>query len=115
MTERHEQAEARYQRMFETAKDGMLICGVETESIIDVNPYFLEFLGLERDQVIGRRLGELEAFQTAKAATTMVAEAAADEVVRRDSMSPSRREWPPYPGRFSGQPIRAWLPAGCTD
>ncbi len=87
VTERHEQAEARYQRMFETAKDGMMICDVETERIIDVNPYFLELLGVQRDQVIGRRLADLEGFQTAHDAVTMVAEAAANEVIRRDAIS----------------------------
>jgi two-component system CheB/CheR fusion protein len=87
VTERHEQAEVRYQRMFETAKDGMMICDVETEKITDVNPFFLEFLGVERDQVIGRGLGDLEAFQTAQDAVTMVAEAAAREVVRRDGLT----------------------------
>jgi len=87
VTERHEQAEARYQRMFEMAKDGMMICDVDTEKTIDVNPFLLEFLGVQRDQVIGRRLGDLEAFQTARDAATMVAEAAAKEVVRRDVLS----------------------------
>jgi len=87
VTQRHEQAEARYQRMFETAKDGMMICDVETEKIVDVNPFFLDLLGVQRDQVIGRGLGELEAFQTAREAATIVAEAAAHELVRRDGLS----------------------------
>jgi two-component system CheB/CheR fusion protein len=87
VTERHEQAEARYQRMFETAKDGMMICDVETEKIIDVNPFFLELLGAQRDQVIGRGLDELEAFQTARDAVTIVAEAAAREIVRSDGLT----------------------------
>jgi len=87
VTERHEQAEVRYQRMFETAKDGMLICDAETEKVIDVNPFFLELLGMRREQVVGRHLGDLEAFQTARDAVTMVADAAAEEIVRRDGMS----------------------------
>jgi PAS domain S-box-containing protein len=87
VTARHEQAEARYQRIFETAKDGMVICDLETERIIDVNPFFLELLGLERDQAIGHRLGDMKSFQTAPDAATMVADAAAKEVVRRDGAS----------------------------
>jgi two-component system CheB/CheR fusion protein len=87
VTERHEQAEARYQRMFETAKDGMMICDLETERIIDVNPFLLELFGVQRDQVIGRRLGDLEAFQAAPDAVTMVGEAAAMEIIRRDGLS----------------------------
>lgn len=87
VTERHEQAEVRYQRMFETAKDGMVICDAETEKIIDVNPFLLELLQYRREQVIGRTLGELEAFQTAGDGITMVADAAAKEIVRRDGVS----------------------------
>jgi two-component system CheB/CheR fusion protein len=87
VTKRHEQAEARYQRMFETARDGMMICDVETETVVDVNPFFLELLGIQRDQVIGRRLGDLAAFQTSPDAATMIAEAAAKEMVRRDNLS----------------------------
>ncbi len=87
VTQRHEQAEARYQRMFETAKDGMMICDVETERITDVNPFCLELLGVQRDQVIGRRLDDLEAFQTARDAVSIVADAGVKEIVRRDGVS----------------------------
>lgn len=87
VTERHEQAEVRYQRMFETAKDGMIICDLETERITDANPYLLELLGVQRDQVIGHRLGDLAAFQTARDAATAVPEAAVREIVRRDGLT----------------------------
>ncbi|HWE86811.1 MAG TPA: chemotaxis protein CheB [Terracidiphilus sp.] len=87
VTERHEQAEIRYQRMFETAKDGMVICDAETEKIIDVNPFLLELIEYRREQVIGRSLGELEAFQTAGDGIGLVADAAANEIVRRDAVS----------------------------
>ncbi len=39
---RGEVAEIRYQRLFETAKDGMLVFDAETDKLIDVNPFFLE-------------------------------------------------------------------------
>jgi len=87
VTERHEQAEARYQRMFETAKDGMIICYVDTERITDVNPFFLELLGLQREQVIGHRMADLAAFQAAPDAATIIAEAAGMETVRRENLS----------------------------
>ena len=87
VTERHEQAEVRYQRMFETAKDGIVICDAETEKIIDVNPFLLQLLAYRREQVIGRSLGDLKAFQAAGNGITMVADAAAQEIVRRDRVS----------------------------
>jgi two-component system CheB/CheR fusion protein len=87
VTERHEQAEARYQRMFETAKDGMVICDAETEKIIDANPFFLELLGYRREQVIGRSLDQLPAFETAGNAIRLVADAKTQEIVRCDGVS----------------------------
>ena len=87
VTERHEQAEVRYQRMFETATDGMLICDAETEKIIDVNPGLLELLDYRREQIVGRTLGELDAFQTVGNGNTIVAEAKDKESVHYDGAS----------------------------
>ena len=87
VTERHEQAEVRYQRMFETAEDGMAICDAETEKVVEVNPFLLELLEVQREQVIGRSLGELDAFQSAGNGVTMVADAVANEIVRCDGVS----------------------------
>ena len=87
VTERHEQAEVRYQRMFETAKDGIVICDAETEKIIDVNPFLLELLEYRREQVIGRSLRDFGAFQPAGQGITIVADAAANEIARCDGVS----------------------------
>jgi len=35
----------RYRRLFETAKDGILILNAENGMIVDVNPYLIEMLG----------------------------------------------------------------------
>ncbi len=87
VTERHEQAEVRYQRMFETAKDGIVICDAESEKIIDVNPYFLEVLEYRREQVIGRSLREFNGFRLAGEEITIVADAAARETARLDGVA----------------------------
>jgi len=87
VTERQEQAEIRYQRMFEAAKDGMVICDAETEKVIDVNPYTLELFQYRREQIIGRALGDLDAFQIAGEAAAIVADAVDQETVRRDGVS----------------------------
>ncbi len=87
VTKRHAQAEARYQRMFETAKDGILICDAETEAIRDVNPFLLELLGYKREQVVGRSLRVLDAFEAAETAIKIVWETQSEEIVRRDDVS----------------------------
>lgn len=58
VTERREIAEIRFQRLFETAKDGIIVVDVETRSVRDVNPYFLEFTGYGREDFVGRSVKE---------------------------------------------------------
>jgi len=58
VTERREIAEIRFQRLFETAKDGIIVVDVETQSVRDVNPYFLEFTGYGREDFVGRSVKE---------------------------------------------------------
>jgi len=87
VTERREEAEVRYQRLFETAKDGMLVFDAETEKLTDVNPFFLELTGYGREQLIGCRLSEMEAFREAREATHIVSEARSQEVVRHEDVS----------------------------
>ncbi len=86
VTERREQAEVRYQRLFETAKDGMLIFDAESERLTDVNPFFVELTGYGRERLIGRRLSEMELFQTAPEVIGTVAEARSHEIVRHDNV-----------------------------
>jgi PAS domain S-box-containing protein len=85
VTERREEAEIRYQRLFETAKDGMLLFDAETEKCTDVNPYFLELTGYGRERVVGRRLNEIESFRRASEVWKTVAEARSGEVIRHEN------------------------------
>ncbi|HNV48937.1 MAG TPA: histidine kinase N-terminal 7TM domain-containing protein, partial [Spirochaetota bacterium] len=43
-------SENRYRRLFESAKDGILILDVVTGMIVDVNPYMIEMLGFSQEQ-----------------------------------------------------------------
>jgi len=60
-----EQAEIRYQRLFESAKDAILVLDNETRLITDVNPYLLEMTGLAREDLIGKKLGDVPLFNKA--------------------------------------------------
>ncbi|HEX4809977.1 MAG TPA: chemotaxis protein CheB [Bryobacteraceae bacterium] len=86
VTARREEAEVRYQRLFETAKDGMLILDAETEKLTDVNPFFLELIKYGREQIIGCRLNEMESFRTAPEVQNTVHESRSHEVVRHDNV-----------------------------
>ncbi len=61
-TERREEAQTRYQRLFESAKDGIVVIDRETETIVDVNPYFLQLTGYGREEIAGKRLCEAAPF-----------------------------------------------------
>ena len=55
-------SESRYRRLFETARDGILLLNAETAQIEDVNPYLIELLGYSHEQFLGKKLWEVGAF-----------------------------------------------------
>jgi two-component system CheB/CheR fusion protein len=61
-------SEIRYRRLFEAAKDGVLIVNPETRRITDANPFMVQLLGYQRDEFIGKELFEIGLFQDERAA-----------------------------------------------
>jgi len=57
------ESEIRYRRLFESARDGILILDAETGRIIDANPFLLEVLNDSREDVIGKELWEIGPFE----------------------------------------------------
>lgn len=56
-------SEIRYRRLFESAKDGILILNAYNGQIIDVNPYLIEILGYSFDEFLGKELWEIGIFK----------------------------------------------------
>ena len=56
-------SELRYRRLFESARDGILILDAYTGQIIDVNPFLIEILGYRYDEFIGKELWEMGIFR----------------------------------------------------
>jgi PAS domain S-box-containing protein len=56
-------SEVRYRRLFETAKDGILILNSETGILEDVNPFLIEMLGYSHDELLGKQLWEIGLFK----------------------------------------------------
>jgi two-component system CheB/CheR fusion protein len=51
--------ENRYRRLFESAKDGILILNAESGRIIDVNPFLIEMLGYSYEKFIEKAIWEI--------------------------------------------------------
>ena len=56
-------SEVRYRRLFEAAKDGILILDADTGEIEDVNPFLKEMLGYSHTDFLGMQLWEIGLFK----------------------------------------------------
>jgi PAS domain S-box-containing protein len=56
-------SEVSYRRLFEAAKDGILILNADTGEIVDVNPFLMEMLGYSQTEFLGKQLWEIGFFK----------------------------------------------------
>lgn len=55
-------SESRYRRLFETARDGIVLLNACSAQIEDVNPFLVEMLGYSHTEFLGKKLWEVGAF-----------------------------------------------------
>jgi two-component system, cell cycle sensor histidine kinase and response regulator CckA len=79
-------SETRYRRLFEAAKDGILILDADTGSVVDVNPFLTDLLGHPKEAIIGTKIWELGAFRDIAASRWSFAELQAKAYVRYDDL-----------------------------
>jgi PAS domain S-box-containing protein len=60
-------SEIRYRRLFEAARDGILLLDIETGKITDANPFMAELLGYAHDELVGKELWEIGLFSDREA------------------------------------------------
>ena len=58
-----QESEKRYRRLFESAKDGILILDAVTGKVVDANPFLLQLLGYSYDALCGKHIWELGVFK----------------------------------------------------
>ncbi len=85
VTERREIAEIRFQRLFETARDGIVVLDVERRTVQDVNPYFLQLTGYLRDDLM-KPLAEVAPMLGMPEIAGIIEAAQDAEVVRHDDL-----------------------------
>src|SRR6185503_17639349 len=79
-------SETRYQRLFESARDGILILEGDSQRIIDMNPFAVELLGYSADECLGRELREIGLFKDQKESLIAFQELQDAGYVRRDDL-----------------------------
>jgi PAS domain S-box-containing protein len=79
-------SELRYRRLFETAKDGILILDAETGMVVDVNPFLISTLGFSREEFLGKAIWELGFFKDIWANAEKFAELKEKKYVRYEHL-----------------------------
>ena len=79
-------SEVRYRRLFESARDGILILDADTGVIADVNPFLADLLGYATQEVVGKALWELGPFKDKWASQAAFRELQAQDYIRYDDL-----------------------------
>ncbi|MBA3461710.1 MAG: PAS domain S-box protein [Deltaproteobacteria bacterium] len=78
-------SEQRYRRLFESAKDGILILDM-TGMVVDANPFMTELTGYAAADLVGKHLWEIGPFQDSAASKDSFAELQDKNYVRYDDL-----------------------------
>jgi len=85
-------SELSYRRLFEAAKDGILILDVNTGRINDVNPFLTKLLGFSHSEMAGKTVGELSPFKDIESNKVMLARLQKDGYVRYENLPLETRD-----------------------
>ncbi|RJO66514.1 MAG: PAS domain S-box protein [Myxococcales bacterium] len=84
--EKLRESEVRYRRLFESAKDGILILDAETGMVVDVNPFLIKLLGFSKEDFLGKEVWEFGLFKDIFANKGKFSELQENEYVRYDDL-----------------------------
>ena len=79
-------SELRYRRLFESAKDGILILDADSGKIVDANPYVIEMLETSKEEISGKELWEIGAFKDIVASKRAFAELQRQGYIRYENL-----------------------------
>jgi len=79
-------SEVRYRRLFETAKDGILILDAETGRITDANPFLQDLLGYSHAELLGKMLWEIGPFRDIAASRVAFRKLQRKKYIRYDNL-----------------------------
>ena len=79
-------SELRFRRLFQTAKDGILILDVALGTIIEANPFMCGLLGYELEDFLGKQLWEIGLFHDKEASLAAYGELLAKGYIRYENL-----------------------------
>jgi PAS domain S-box-containing protein len=79
-------SEVRYRRLFQTAKDGILILDAHTGKVIDSNPFMTDLLGYTCKEFLGKELWEIGLFTDKQASQDAYRELRQDGYLRYENL-----------------------------
>ena len=79
-------SEIRYRRLFEAARDGVLLLNPATRRITDVNPFMIELLGYTYEQFVGKELWEIGLLKDQHASQEMFRELRENHYMRYEDL-----------------------------
>jgi len=79
-------SEIRYRRLFEAARDGILILDPATRTITDANPFMSELLGYPRDELLGKELWQIGLLKDEKASRRAFGELRRKHFIRYEDL-----------------------------
>ena len=79
-------SELRYRRLFETAKDGIILLDADTGQITDVNPFLEDMLGYSQTELIGKALWEIGPVKDIAASSGAMRHLQKEEYIRYENL-----------------------------
>jgi PAS domain S-box-containing protein len=79
-------SELRYRRLFEAARDGILILNAESGGIEDANPFMSELLGYTHEELLGKQLWEIGVFRDIENSRVAFRQLQQDGVIRYEDL-----------------------------
>jgi two-component system, cell cycle sensor histidine kinase and response regulator CckA len=93
-------SEKRYRRLFESARDGILILDADTGRVVDVNPFLLELLGYLYDELLGQYIWEIGVFKDIAASRDAFRTLQENEYIRYEDLPLETRNGMPIAVEF---------------
>ena len=78
--------EVRYRRLFETAKDGILLVDADSAQITNVNPFWSVLTGREPEHLLGRKLWDVGIFEDVETVRALIRELQERDFIRYEDI-----------------------------